>query len=445
MRDLLVSGGDFRALEDRSVNIPGDKSISHRVLLLAAILPGPTRINGLNEGGAVQALKPALQTLGVRLEEKDGALTVTPPAGGLRPEGVYRFNLGSSSTAARLLLGLLSGLGIPAVIDGDASLRARPMDWVVTPLRQLGANLKYLGIPGRVPVLIENGRLRPGQVRLEVVSAQASSAILFGAFAAGQEVEISLVAPSRDHTTRLLRHLGVKVEETRESIKIVDVNYPPLPEYQVPGDPSAAAFLAGACVCQGGPAKLTVEQVCLNPTRLGFFELLGECGVAIDYADIAERYGEPVGNLRVGGFPPGVRPFHVDQVGRTHAMIDEIPLAAALATLIPGTSSISQAGELAFKETDRLQSTRNMLRAFGAEVEATPDSLQVRGGLPLKAGVVPSFGDHRLAMAAAALACALPGRTRILGGECYQTSFPEFSEKMRYLGFGVHLSEGAAG
>jgi len=445
MRDLFVSGIDAKALQDRSVTIPGDKSISHRVLLLAALLPGPTRLTGLNEGGAVQVLRPVLQVLGVRLEQKDGALTVTPPPGGIRPGGVHLLNLGSSSTAARLLLGLLSGLGIPAVIDGDASLRARPMDWVVEPLRQLGINLKYLGVPGRVPVFIQNGRLRPGKVRLEVVSAQASSAILFGAYAAGREVEISLVAASRDHTTRLLRHLGVEVQETQESIKILGAKYPPLPEYQVPGDPSAAAYLAGAYACQGGLAKLTLEQVCLNPTRMGFFDLLEECGAAISFAGVAEKYGEPVGNLSVGSLPPGARPFQIDQVVRTHAMIDEIPLAAALAALIPGTSSISHARELTFKETNRLQSTRDMLRAFGAQVEASHDSLQVRGGLPLNAGVAPSFGDHRLAMAAAVLACSMPGRTKILGGECYRTSFPEFPEKMRYLGLAVHLDEGEAG
>jgi 3-phosphoshikimate 1-carboxyvinyltransferase len=210
---------------------------------------------------------------------------------------------------------------------------------------------------------------------------------------------------------------------------------PTVPFYRVPGDPSAASCVVATRVLRGG--ALSLPGICLNPTRTGFFALLAELGVPVVARDVRDEAGEPVGTLAVGPAPREIPSFTIANDERFHALIDEVPLAAALATRAAGRSSFLRAGELTFKETDRLASTRAMLAAFGAEVEVSGDALHVRGGRPLRAGVVPSAGDHRIAMAATALAASLPGVTRVEGGACVESSFPGFCAAMRAAGCDV--------
>lgn len=422
--------------------MPGDKSISHRALLLGAFTPGVTEISGLNRGSAVEALFTPLERLGVRLEERDGRLRVSGADPG-RAEPRPELDVGSSSAAARLLIGVLAGLGIPAVVTGDATLRRRPMDWLVDPLRELGAEIDDLGEPGRLPVATRGGALQPGRsVRLRVGSAQARSGVLLAAVHAGEPVTVHHPVRSRDHTERLLAHAGARFAAGDHQISYLGGGLRSLPCLEIPGDPSLAAYPVAACLLAGPAARVEIEDVCLNPTRTGFFDVLARAGAAIRYEAVAERYGEPVGRIVAEGGLGGVRPFEVADAFTLHALIDEVPLLCAVAARIRGRSILRGAGELAFKETDRLRTTRDMLRAFGAGVEVEGDALAVDGGGPLQGGQAPSFGDHRIAMAAATLASSLQGTTRVEGGACAATSFPGFTDLMNRIGCRLRLDSG---
>jgi 3-phosphoshikimate 1-carboxyvinyltransferase len=433
MTDLLIRGG--RGSSRGELTLPGDKSISHRALILAAAAPTRTRITNLNQSASVRVLVDALAALGAEIEDSPAGVLVGPipitRAAGEPP----RLDLGSSSAAARHLLGQLAALGIDAIVDGNAVLRAQPMSWVVEPLRALGANLEYGDRPGQLPVRNRPAALRGGTVAMAVASAQARSVLLIAAATAGISVQIRYPVCSRDHTERLLRHLGVELELAGDTLSIHGSGAPHIGALAIPSDPSALAYPAAAHVLSGSRETLALHGVCLNPTRTGFLELLKQMGVPIAYAGVTERFGEPVGTVLVGPRPSELRPFVIGEPFLFHALIDEVPVAFAVASQAHGTSTLEGGGELAFKETNRLESTRAMLAAFGADVEVAGHALRIEGGRPLRCGTVPAFGDHRIAMAAATLATSLHGVTRITAGDCYRTSFPSFLECMRAGGW----------
>jgi 3-phosphoshikimate 1-carboxyvinyltransferase len=435
MTDLVVRGG--RGGSRAELPLPGDKSISHRALTLAGAAPTPTRITNLNRSASVRVLVDALAALGAELEDSPAGLLAGPIPSARATREPPRLDLGSSSAAARHLLGQLAALGIDAVVDGNAVLRAQPMSWIVEPLRALGADLAYGARPGHLPVRNRPAVLRGGTVGVAVASAQARSVLLLAACAAGISVQIRYPVRSRDHTERLLRHLGVALELAGDVLSIRGAGVPHLGELAIPGDPSALAYPAAAHVLSGSREILAFHGVCLNPTRTGFLELLAQMGVPIAYEGVTERFGEPVGTVLVGPCPAALHPFAIREPFLFHALIDEVPVAFAVASRAHGTSTLEGAGELAFKETDRLESTRAMLAAFGADVEVAGHALRIAGGRPLRCGTVPAFGDHRIAMAAAALATSLRGVTRITEGACYQSSFPSFLECMRAGGWDV--------
>ena len=451
--DLIVTGNGNGIRNDAyiplvTVTVAGDKSVTHRAVM-AAVLPGAPAVlsvrNG-NSGGAVRALLPALHALGIRVDESDGTYTVhrgVPPATqDVRPhptvtrwpDAPYLQTEGSSA-AARLLIGTLAGTGTTAVVDGDDVLRHRPMDWVVDPLVELGAAVDYLGEPGRLPVLLRGAVCRPGTVRLTVGSAQARSAVLLAAAAARLPVTVRHPVRSRDHTERMLTAFGATLIEGSHEVGYDGGRYTVPPVIDVPADPSLAAYPVAAHLLQGRGGELRVPGVCLNPTRLGFFETLRRAGADISYRDTTTASsGERVGTVVVRGGLRPVTSVRVDEPAQLHALIDEVPLLAAVAARLPGTSRIGCAAELRFKETDRLMTTARMIEAFGGSAEVSHDGLVVRGGTPLWPGQVPAFEDHRIAMAAATLAAAVPGHTRVLGGACFSTSFPEFVEVQRAVG-----------
>lgn len=439
--DLIVSDQQISTSTSKILQVPGDKSISHRVLLAAAITPKPTRLYNLNLGNAVSLLIPALDALGVQVSQEKDVVIVSPPINKIWNQEKVQVNLGPSSAAARFLIGLLAGLGVRAVVDGDKTLRTRPMGWVVEPLQQLGANIRYLAEPGCLPVALEGGCLQDGIVRLRIGSAQARSAVLFAAFASERNIKIFYPIRSRDHTILLFQHLGMDIQDLPGVVQIQGKCSQPLPEYHIPGDPSAAAFLAAAHIFQRRQRELILENICLNQTRIGFFEVLKGCGIQIEYKDIRKTYGETVGTIVVGKFNESLKPFQIKDPLLFHSLIDEIPLLVAFAAIIPGKSSIFGAEELVFKETNRLLSSQSMLLAFGGQAEVVENSIHITGGLPLQAGIIPSFGDHRIAMTAAALAFSLSGSSKILLGECYKTSFPEFSKLMSALGLNIFYSK----
>ncbi|MFJ8934149.1 3-phosphoshikimate 1-carboxyvinyltransferase [Streptomyces sp. NPDC102365] len=464
--DLVVEGGTTGGPAS-TVDVPGDKSVTHRALL-AALLPGaPHRltIRNANLGGAVRALFPALRALGLDTLVEGDVLTVRRsapvpqpvlphPAITRWPDGIPYLETAGSSAAARLLIGVLAGAGRGAVVDGNEVLRHRPMDWIVTPLNELGADIRYLGRSGRLPVRVGGRVHRSRRVELAVGSAQARSAVLLGAVAAGVPAELRHPVRSRDHTERMLAAFGARLTEGtgRVAYDGGPCSVPPL--IDVPGDPSLAAYPVAAHLLRGGGGELRIPDVCLNPTRTGFFDVLRRAGAAIDYQDLRTTAGgEPVGTVVTTAGLDGVRAVTVDDPGTLHALIDEVPLLAVVAARLPGTSRIGCAGELRFKETDRLVTTARMAAAFGARVHVEPDGLTVNGpravnapppggtaGLPagLSAGTVPGFEDHRIAMAAATLATALPGRTTITGGACHTTSFPGFTAALRAVGAAIY-------
>ncbi|AIA00929.1 3-phosphoshikimate 1-carboxyvinyltransferase [Streptomyces noursei] len=451
---LVVDGG--RAPHHsgpRTVTVPGDKSVSHRALL-AALLPGAPAhltVRNANLGGAVRALLPALHALGLRVDDVDddggGTLVVRRGAAPVPqqvrdhphriswPADVPYLETGGSSAAARLLIGMLAGTGTRAVVDGDDVLRHRPMEWIVDPLRQLGAVIDYLGERGRLPVVVREPVCRPGTVELTVGSAQARSAVLLAVAAAGLAATVRHPVRSRDHTERMLAAFGGGLDEHGRTLTWDGGPYTVPPVIDVPADPSLAAYPVAAHLLWGDGSELRVPGVGLNPTRLGFFEVLRRAGAGISYEDERSTSGgEPTGTVVARGGLDGLESVRVDEPAVLHALIDEVPLLAAVAARLPGTSWIGCAEELRFKETDRLTTTARMVAAFGARVEVAADGLTVTGGAPLRAGTVPGFEDHRIAMAAATLATSLPGRTTVHGGACHHTSFPDFADVQRAVG-----------
>ncbi|MEV7422024.1 3-phosphoshikimate 1-carboxyvinyltransferase [Streptomyces sp. NPDC091212] len=447
---LVVDGGrSARGQGPLAVAVPGDKSVSHRALL-AALLPGAPAVltvRNANSGGAVRALLPALRALGLRVDIERDALTVRRGARPVRqpvrghpdidtwPDDAPYLETGGSSAAARLLIGVLAGTGTRAVVDGDEVLRHRPMEWIVDPLAELGAEIDYLGDPGCLPVLVGGPVCRPGAVRLSVGSAQARSAVLLAVAAAGLPATVRHPVRSRDHTERMLAAFGAGLTRTEHELTWDGGPYTVPPVIDVPADPSLAAYPVAAHLMWGDGEVLRVPGVCLNPTRLGFFEVLRRAGADISYEDERSTSGgEPTGTVVARGGLDGLDSVRVDDPAVLHALIDEVPLLAAVAALLPGTSWIGCAEELRFKETDRLATTARMVGAFGARVEVAADGLTVTGGAALRAGTVPGFEDHRVAMAAATLGMCLPGRTTVRGGACHRTSFPGFADVQRAVG-----------
>jgi 3-phosphoshikimate 1-carboxyvinyltransferase len=448
--DLVVDGGrPENGMAALTINVPGDKSVSHRALL-AALLPGaPPRltVRNANLGGAVRALLPAMRALGRRVTlergdlvvERDGVAVPQPvrphPHVTDWPADVPYLETEGSSAAARLLIGVLAGAGVAAVVDGDGVLRHRPMGWLVTPLNELGAEIGYLGEPGRLPVIIRGRVHLSGTVELAVGSAQARSAVLLAAFAAGVTVEIRHPVRSRDHTERMLAAFGARLTESAGSLRYEGGGYAVPPVIDVPADPSLAAYPVAAWLLWGGTDQLRVPGVCLNPTRLGFFDVLRRSGADIGYTDQrACTGGETVGTIVARGGLANLAAVRVDDPVTLHALIDEVALLTAVSTALPGVSWLGCAGELRFKETDRLVTTAGMAAAFGAHAEVAGDGLKVTGGAALAPGVVPSYGDHRIAMAAATLAMSLTGRTTVSAGGSYRTSFPGFVSVGRAMG-----------
>jgi 5-enolpyruvylshikimate-3-phosphate synthase len=315
--DLVADGGWFGGgITTPTVTVPGDKSVSHRALL-AALLPGaPARltVRNANMGGAVRALLPVMRAFGRRVTVERDGLTVerggeivpqpVRPHLGVAdwPTDVPYLDTGSSSAAARLLIGLLAGTGITAVVDGDAVLRHRPMDWLVDPLNELGAEIAYLAEPGRLPVVIRGQVSRPGAVDLTVGSAQARTAALLAVVGAGVAAEIRHPVRSRDHTERMLSAFGVRLTESAGTVRHEGGSCAVPEIIEVPGDPSLAAHPVAARLLWAAPGELTVPGVCLNPTRLGFFETLRRAGVDIGYRNArTNTCGEPVGGIVVRG------------------------------------------------------------------------------------------------------------------------------------------------
>jgi 3-phosphoshikimate 1-carboxyvinyltransferase len=406
--------------------------------MIAALAPGESVIEGLPDARDVRSTAVALGDLGVGIEWPEGASTarVTPPAAWNRGTSL---DCGNSGTTARLLSGVLTGLGLAARIDGDDSLRSRPMDRVVYPLQAMGARIHYLDAVDRLPVQLEeraSGGLRVLRYRSRITSAQVKSSLVLAALGAGVEFEMWEPGRSRDHTERMLSSLGLPLtfgEENGGSHLLLQAGaikaLEPL-DVRIPGDPSSAAFLLGGAVLAGRPLRVT--DLCLNPIRTAFLEVLEEMGVEVEIEVTDEWCGEPVGTVSVSPAPlHGIR----IEAGRIPGLLDELPLIAALGARASGTTEISGAGELRVKESDRLSATVESLVAVGARAEERPDGMIISGDpLLVPRGRVLTRGDHRMAMAFGTLSLVPGAEVDTDDPGCVRVSYPNFWEDSAMAG-----------
>ncbi len=428
-----------------TLTAPGDKSISHRALLLAALAVGETAITGLLEGDDVRHTAAALRSLGVTAtRDGPGAWRINGVGvGGLLPPDDV-IDLGNSGTAARLLCGLLAGHGFSAVLTGDASLRGRPMGRVITPLTAMGAVFQARD-GGRMPLTITGSdNLRPTAYTLPVASAQVKSAVLLAGLHAPGETSVVEPSPTRDHTERMLGHFGagIRVEEVATGRRITVTGQPELTPaaVAVPGDPSSAAFPAVAALLVEG-SEISLPGICTNPTRTGLYTTLTEMGAALTWRNERVEGGEPVADLIVQASPlTGVEV----PPERAPAMIDEYPVLAMAAACAEGATVFRGVGELRHKESDRLAAVAAGLAACGVSVEETADSLTIHGAGPgagpgasrrPAGGVTIEAGlDHRIAMSFLMLGLASEKPVSIGGAGSIETSYPDFAGAMGALG-----------
>jgi 3-phosphoshikimate 1-carboxyvinyltransferase len=412
-----------------TVRVPGDKSITHRVLLLGALGRGMSRITGALTSLDARSSARVLRQLGAGVSPlRQGAVALVQGRGSFR-RPIEILNCGNSGTTTRLLLGLLSAHQFSATLTGDRSLRRRPMRRVTAPLSTMGARFIERNGDG-LPLTVEGARLQPLSYDMPVSSAQIKSAILFAGVAG--EVPVSVREPhgrSRDHTERLLRAFGYRVAEIDGWIRFSPEGRIEPFDIQVPGDPSSAAFLVGAAIL-AERGELRISGVGINPTRIGFLEVLRRMGGLVGIENTTTRFGEPVGDLLVR--PAALRATDV-AAGEIPGLIDEIPLLAVLASRAEGVTAFRHVGELRVKESDRLGLIAENLRAVGARAEVVGDDLIVEGRHRPPRGRVRTAADHRLAMAFAVLRTLPRAEIKIDDMACAAVSFPGFSETLRSI------------
>jgi 3-phosphoshikimate 1-carboxyvinyltransferase len=410
-----VTGG--RPLRGR-ITVPGDKSISHRALLLAALAEGTSVVRGLSDGDDVARTRAAVEAMGATFDGDK----ITGGRSLLHEPGDV-LDLGNSGTGIRLLAGLCAGLPWLTVLTGDASIRRRPMYRVLEPLRSLGARI-YGRDGGRLaPLVVVGQQLKGADVSIPVPSAQVKSAVLLAALSAEGETVVRQDQPTRAHTEEMLAAAGLDVDVSGGG-RIVRLRpSPPQPfELDVPGDPSQAAFwIVAACVVPG--SEVVVDDVYIGPARTGFLDVLRRMGAAVEQVGertIQARYSPDLHGTGVRG----------DEIP---GLVDEIPILAVAAALAAGDTGYAGVGELRLKESDRVATVIEALAALGATATYDDEGLHVRGGAKLQGATAHSHWDHRIAMALAVAGLAAEGTTTIEGWEAVATSYPGFERDLEIL------------
>ena len=422
---------------DGEVRVPGDKSITHRALMLAAAAQGESCLRGLLSGADCQSTAGALRAVGCQVP-------VIPPDGRgmrIRSHGLASWraptdwiDCGNSGTTARLLLGLLAGRPFAATLTGDASLRSRPMRRVSQPLAEMGAEFEEVGQADRLPLVIRGGPLRPHHHRSEKASAQVKSAVLLAGLSGAVPVRVHEPIQSRDHTERLLRAQGVELrQEAEEGGSSVALTPPkgPLPPLalHVPGDFSGAAFMiALATLARSG--ELCIRDVGVNPTRTGLLRVLERMGAKIAVTPAEEQGGEPTADLLVQ--PTALTATSIGE-SEIPSLIDEVPVLAVMAARAEGETIVTGAAELRVKESDRIRAIVNNLRRIGVDAEELVDGLVVRGTDRPLTGRVETEGDHRIAMAFGVLGAFPENRIQIDQPTAADISFPGFWQLIRQV------------
>ena len=446
--DLIISSGAPLAgtiQPGGKITLPGDKSLSHRAALFAALANGQSCIGNFLVAGVTQAMLDALTALGVSWVLTGTTLVVN----GRGPSGLHSpahpINCGNSATTLRLLAGALAAAGVPAELDGSIGLRGRPMQRIVEPLQKMGVTITA-SPQGTAPLRLSGRpagqRLHAIEYSLPVASAQVKSCLLLAALAADGPTILNEPAPSRDHTERMLRSMGVDVVTRRDTSYETRLN-PPEPWVlnplliELPGDISAAAFLIVAALITPG-SDITIKGVGLNPDRTGLLDALENMGGNIQVTSLSERNGEPVGDVRVCYSQLMGTQISGPLVVR---MIDEFPALAVAAIVAEGITTVSDAVELRTKESDRISALCLEFRKLGVQATETTDGFIIRGGLPVMGGVVQGHGDHRLAMALVVAGLAAQTSITVEGVEIIHESFPDFVGTMQALGATLTIKE----
>jgi len=412
-----------------SVSLPGDKSISHRYAMLAAIAEGPSRLNNYSTGADCASTLRCLRSLGVTWESKDGGDNVIDVQGSglLLTAPSQPLDCGNSGSTIRMLSGIVAGQNFSSEMAGDESLSRRPMERVITPLTAMGAQIASQN--GRPPLRITGARLKGIHYQMPIASAQVKTCLLFAGLLAEGETRVEEPLRTRDHGELALRAFGAHLERKGNEVRIRGGQRLRGIEARVPGDLSSAAFFLCAAALFPG-SQLTVTNLLMNPTRARLLDILVQMGLRISVTQLEEVHGELVGTLQVEG---GRLKAATIRGADTAALIDEIPVLAAIAPYTEQGIEVRDAEELRVKESDRIASIATNLRAMGAQVEEQKDGMKIPGGQSLRGAELESFGDHRIAMAFSIAALRARGETLIRGSECAAISYPAFFSALEEL------------
>lgn len=408
-----------------SINLPGDKSISHRALMLASLTDGECIIHNLSTGEDVESTRNCLNFCGIKTRKEHGLLHVS----------VSKFqnpssplDCGNSGTTARIISGLLCGQGVAAQIIGDASLSVRPMGRIILPLAEMGAEIS--SFDGRLPLSISSSSLNGIEYILPVASAQVKSSIIFAALGGIGKTKIIEPIKTRDHSEIMLKALGADISIIKNKILVSPLK-DRLNSFKltVPGDPSSAAFFAAAAAMIPN-SDLTIRNISANPTRIGFFNALERMGGGVIWKNIHKECGELVGDVQIY-----YKPLHGISISEDMipSLIDELPIIAVLATTTKGPTIVEGAEELRVKETDRIHAICKNLLAMGVDVIEKKDGFVIDAPNILQNTSIQSFGDHRIAMAFTIAGLNAGSYNKVDDMDCVNISFPEFSETLRSI------------
>jgi 3-phosphoshikimate 1-carboxyvinyltransferase len=407
-----------------TIRVPGDKSISHRALMLAALGEGPARVSGILDSADVRSTAGVLRAMGAEIPALAPEMAVVGRGVGRLVAPAVDLDCGNSGTTTRLLAGIVAAHPFAARFVGDASLSRRPMRRIARPLGAMGARVAFANDDGLLPMTVEGGALHGVEWTSETASAQVKSAVLLAGVCAGVEVTVREPSRSRDHTERMLAARGLDVWVSETAVNIPGGQCLAQQDVRVPGDPSSAAFFT-ALAALASEGELVLPDVCLNETRIGFYFALARMGAKLEVDDERREGGENVGTvLARGGHALRATTVDGEEVPR---LIDELPLLACVAACAEGETVVRGAEELRVKESDRIAAVVAALRAVGADAEELPDGFVVRGDPSRRlAGHVVTHGDHRLAMAFGVLGARPGNAITVDDPDCVAVSYPRF-------------------
>lgn len=411
------------------IQVPGDKSISHRAIMFGSIAEGTTTVEGFLLGDDCLSTISCFRKMGVEIELDGKSVSIKSGGEASWKEPAEVLDTGNSGTTTRLMLGLLASSSFHSVVAGDESIAKRPMKRIINPLREMGADIRGRQDGQFTPLAIQGTQLKAIEYTLPVASAQVKSAILLAALKAEGKTVVVEPMPTRDHTEIMLEHFGASINRTADGrIEIEGGQKLTAAHVEVPGDISSAAFMIGAAlITEKSTVKLT--NVGINPTRTGILDVIEQMGADFDVKEL-ETAGEPAADLTIRSSQLKGIEIGGDLIPR---LIDEIPLIALIATQAEGRTVIKDAEELRVKETDRISAVVAELSKMGADITATKDGMIINGPSKLHGAHMKSYGDHRLGMMAAVAALIADGEVKIDDPDCIAVSFPNFVEEMNSL------------